>query len=579
MMMKIIVCTTPIRPVPTSSPPFGSLAVIQSLRRAGYDPKFFDIDGLRPSFVEVVEHFRRERPDVVGISAVVSTAYAYVRRLAPAIREVSPNTRIILGGNLAASAELLHRRCGIDVCVIGEGERVIVNLARYFSDHPLEHDFDALAQIKGITFVNPAGDVVFTGYGTALRPDEFIDPDFEILERYSRIENYVEDPESRTDFRDDHRSRDPWRAGKRMSTVVSSKGCVARCTFCHRWDKGYRQIPPEAAIKRIQYLIDRYNVGFVQFNDENFGSDRKATDELIRLIKPLDILWVVHGVRARTLGPDLLTRMRDAGCTAVYCGFETGSQDLLGVMEKKLALSDNYDAARWIFEAGLYSAYQLVLAMPGESPATIRETIDMVNKITEFLPRSPIEYLSINYIQALPGTPVYEYARATGAIERTEDGEERYLLEISDVDASDDSKFLNFTGYPYLVVRTWKRLITYEAVVHWYRHEEGRKVENVQLDDYTEGGYFNRQRLLLSPELLSFLYPIRGVLIWGKTFITEFKKSPVLLAVRVWELLKWPFQKRPSERDIRSLRKVMQDLAQEPITESERNLMPLRLGR
>ena len=69
--MKIIMCTTPIRPVPTSYPPFGSLAVIQSLQRAGYSPRFFDIDGLRPSFDEVVEHLRREQPDVVGISGVV----------------------------------------------------------------------------------------------------------------------------------------------------------------------------------------------------------------------------------------------------------------------------------------------------------------------------------------------------------------------------------------------------------------------------------------------------------------------------------------------------------------------------
>src|SRR5437588_9544418 len=106
--MKIVINTTPIRPVPTTYPPFGSMAVIQSLRGAGYDPYFYDIDGLRPSFEEVELFFAERRPDVLGISAVVSTAYSYTKRLGRMIRRVSPKTRIVLGGNLAASAEILH---------------------------------------------------------------------------------------------------------------------------------------------------------------------------------------------------------------------------------------------------------------------------------------------------------------------------------------------------------------------------------------------------------------------------------------------------------------------------------------
>ena len=109
-MLKILICTTPIRPVPTDYPPFGSMAVIQSLRAEGYDPVFLDIDALRPSMKEVVERFRQEAPDVVGVSAVVSTAYGYAEELCLAIREALPGVRIVLGGNLAASAELKSLR-------------------------------------------------------------------------------------------------------------------------------------------------------------------------------------------------------------------------------------------------------------------------------------------------------------------------------------------------------------------------------------------------------------------------------------------------------------------------------------
>lgn len=107
--MKIVICTIPIRPVPTDYPPLASLAIIQSLRQVGENPIFFDIDALRPSFPEVVARLKAEAPDVVGISAVVSTAYRYVKRLCQAIKQTLPRTKIVLGGNMAASAEILHR--------------------------------------------------------------------------------------------------------------------------------------------------------------------------------------------------------------------------------------------------------------------------------------------------------------------------------------------------------------------------------------------------------------------------------------------------------------------------------------
>lgn len=582
--MKIMICTTPIRPVPTDYPPFGSLAVIQALRDAGYDSVFYDIDALRPSREEVVEHFRREAPDVIGISAVVSTAYAYVKWLGPAIRKILPNTRIVLGGNLAASSELLHRFCGIDLCVIGEGERIIVELVNHFANHPGPLDPKRLSAIKGITFLDESNHVEFTDYQVAIPAADLFTPDFSILEKFSNINNYITDPLTRRDFAGDPRAYEPHRRGKKMSVVVSAKGCVARCTFCHRWDKGFRQIPPQKIVDRIKYLIDRYNVGFIIFGDENFGSDRRATEELIRLIKPLDVLWEVGGVRARSVDLDLLQRMKDAGCVALYFGFETGSVGMLGVMEKNLKLEHNLNAARWTHEAALSTIYQLVLAMPGETDDTVAETTEMVKKITEFLPESPHKYLSINYIQALPGTPVYEHARSQGLLGATPQGEERHLLAISDVDAADDTTFLNFTNEPYLKVRSWRFKMVYEAVVHWWRTRDARPqtvtVSTRDHKEYNKGGYFNLQSIAHHPGLLARLYPLRSVLVWSATLSSELKNSPFpVFASRVWELVTWRWTHRKRAADYRSLRVVMKDAAAPPATKTEENMLPLRLGR
>ena len=37
---------------------------------------------------------------------------------------------IFVGGNLAASAEILHRKANVDYCVIGDGEIIVQNLVK-----------------------------------------------------------------------------------------------------------------------------------------------------------------------------------------------------------------------------------------------------------------------------------------------------------------------------------------------------------------------------------------------------------------------------------------------------------------
>ena len=185
MPMKIVICTTPIRPIPTSYPPFGSMAVIQALRSEGYDPHFYDIDGTRPSKADIEKFFNEFQPDVVGISAVVSTAYAFTKDLVRMLKRVCPQARIVVGGNLAASSEILHRLTGVDVCVIGEGETVVTSLMRAFERSRQRVDTEQLESVKGITFLAPNGDLRFTGYETRLPADEVFRPDFTILEKYT----------------------------------------------------------------------------------------------------------------------------------------------------------------------------------------------------------------------------------------------------------------------------------------------------------------------------------------------------------------------------------------------------------
>jgi len=603
--MNIVICTIPLRDTPSSMPPFGSIVLIQSLRKADYDPYFYDIDAWRPSFEEAVHFILDQSPDVVGISAVVSTGYTYTKRLALAIKEASPHTKIVVGGNLAASAEILLRFCKVDVCAIGEGEHTIVSLARYWEENRVTDDISALRKIKGISYLDDGdGEMKFTGYVDTIPAAEFLDPDYAVVEQFSKIGNFLKDPLKRYDFSTDPRSYEPHRRGKLQACVQSAKGCVARCTFCHRWDKGYRHWPVDKIMANIEHLMDRYNVGFFTFADENFGSDRKKLDQLIEQIKDLDILYKVSGVRVRSVDPDVLGRLKESGCVGMYYGMESGSPEILESMEKNANLEQNVNAARWTYEAGIHTVYQMVLAMPGETHETIAETSDFLKEITEFLPEPPSKRLSINYIQALPGTPVYEYARNTGLIGKSLEEEEEYLINISNINAVDDRKFLNFTKYDYLTVQSWRPKIIFDSEANWYKTRGWKAALNrpeatrlgTQLpdfeaeeneDDDSRTGYFNMghtffirhplfYRLLSSP----LGYPLR--VIYPALFLLakDVKRMPKrqlmwYLGEYLWRKVK----KRPGLKDLRSLRKVMNERTPIAVTSSEENMEPLRLGR
>jgi hypothetical protein len=222
-------------------------------------------------------------------------------------------------------------------------------------------------------------------------------------------------------------------------------------------------------MRRLREAIDRYNVGIVEFGDENFGADRRWLKEFCTEIKKLDLLWRVGGMRVNCVSLETIDMMRDAGCISINYGMETGSKRMLEIMEKKTSIEGNRNAMKWTVGAGMWTGVQLVIGMPGESPETICETIEFGKYAMTLDARQNPNDMSINYAQALPGTPLYEFARHKGFIGRDIDSERDYLLRISNTNAHDEATTLNFTDQPKLVCRNWRSRITVEVNYHYVK--------------------------------------------------------------------------------------------------------------
>jgi anaerobic magnesium-protoporphyrin IX monomethyl ester cyclase len=105
----------------------------------------------------------------------------------------------------------------------------------------------------------------------------------------------------------------------------------------------------------------------------------------------------------------MLEQARRAGCWAILYGFESGDQALLDVVNKGFTLEDSRRAARLTHAAGLDTRASFMLALPGETPALARKTVDFAIELdvtfAQFLPTFPE-----------PGTKLFEIAQAEGRI-------------------------------------------------------------------------------------------------------------------------------------------------------------------
>ena len=67
---------------------------------------------LYPTDSQIRDYFKNNKAEIVGLSAVVSTSYMQVKRIARIIKEANPEALIVCGGYLtAASNTVLKNRC------------------------------------------------------------------------------------------------------------------------------------------------------------------------------------------------------------------------------------------------------------------------------------------------------------------------------------------------------------------------------------------------------------------------------------------------------------------------------------
>lgn len=488
--MRALLCTVPLNigwprsdsPWPVV-PKIAIVSLIKWMERHGYKSEmydFYDIDMLDPRDDEIQEYIEAYQPTVVGLSAVVSTSYLQVKRLANILRNTCPDTWIIMGGNLAAAANVVLRKTDVDICVHGDGEIPWVEFLDYVQIHGRQWSFRELSQIKGLTYIDENGELQFNGYADRIPSSANPFPDYDILalgliNRPEMLQNYFREGLGSDWFRQDPRSHEKNRRPK-FAALWVTKGCVARCTFCQRSTKGYRLFDLKALDEHLTLLAEKYDVGFIQIVDENFGASKPHAYEVARLMKRHHMLWLAGGIRCTSVNSEDVKFYRDHGCAGLKFGVESGSQEMLDLMEKKFTVEQVCEAVGYCIENDVYSPIAVMTGMPGETDETARQTGELIGNIACLRDVPPSEsWVEIFYALPLPGTPLYEYGQQIGVIGTFVVDEEEYLISVSDCSSKKmKMNYINLNGVGMRRVLFWDILIRLEATRTFYR----KRLEN-----------------------------------------------------------------------------------------------------
>jgi radical SAM superfamily enzyme YgiQ (UPF0313 family) len=176
----------------------------------------------------------------------------------------------------------------------------------------------------------------------------------------------------------------------------------------------YRMRSPKNVVDELEFLHKNYYANQFTFYDDTFTVDQARTAEICDEIqrRGLRIKWDCE-TRVDMVTKELLVKMREAGCIAVWFGVESGSKKVLASMGKGFSLTQTRRAFKWAKEAGLMTVAGVILGFPGETKESAWETIRFVKELN---PNDVGFYIATPY----PGTPMYEEVKANGSLKITD---------------------------------------------------------------------------------------------------------------------------------------------------------------
>lgn len=263
---------------------------------------------------------------------------------------------------------------------------------------------------------------------------------------------------------------DGWDPNARSFTILTSRGCPYKCTFCSKPVTGdtWRARSVESVVQEWKWLVKGLDATEIGVTDDIWNLKLPRAKELCRRLieEGLNTVpWTtVHGMKVNHTDLELFQLMKAAGCQRVGFGVENGDEGMLRNVIKK---GQTTDMVRESFAnakaAGLQTMGFFIFGMPGDNEETMEKTIQLAMeldpKLANFLLAAPF-----------PGTAMYDMIQEGGEIFADNWGD--YAIH------EEKARFTMHANYdPDLVIKKWR-----EAFKRFYLRPQ-RVAEKLMLNE------------------------------------------------------------------------------------------------
>jgi radical SAM superfamily enzyme YgiQ (UPF0313 family) len=372
--MKVVLIAPPYPLEETPSAPLGLCYVAAAFEAANAEVKILDYIVRKYSSKKFLEELSLLNPDVIGITSVTMN-FPVAASILKTAKEGFPSAITIMGGpHVSFDYEnTLREFPEIDLIVVGEGEQTIAELL------PVIRNRSAWPGINGIAY-RENGTIVVT-------PKRQLIHDLDSLPLPSRhllpMSRYL--------------------ALGFPITIITSRGCPNRCIFC----QGQRMVGNRIRNRSAQHVMDEiedllaYGFERINFSDDFFTSNARRVKQICDEIRNrrLSFTWTVFA-RADSVDKELLSIMRDAGCDTISFGIESGNQQMLDRIKKRVKLDRIRKAVADCKAVGMTVFGSFIAGLPGE-------TMDTLIDSHIFAKELDILY-GYHFLAPFPGTEVME---------------------------------------------------------------------------------------------------------------------------------------------------------------------------
>ncbi len=373
----------------------GYLAAV--LKMYGADVKIWSQDVFHYKNEDIAKILQKEHYDLIGIGFMAARFNETVYPLCQVINHYKKDNWLVLGGfGPSAIPDYMLKKTNADIVAIGESEETIIELLK------CKLESGDLSKVKGIAYRQGSEVFINERHKVVRDLDTLPYPEWSLftMDKYttcyqlSGMENY-----------------------EKAIAIVTSRGCISRCTFCYRMEKGLRFRKLENVIEEIRFLIDNYGVTYFLISDELFGYPKRRIFEFHEELEKNDLKIKFYSqARVDIVDEEILEVLKESGCQWLNYGFESMDQNVLDLMHKNITVEQNIEAAELTRKSGIGMGINFLWGNPGDTEESLRKNVDFIKKYNTY-----VQLRTIRPVTPYPGCELYYDAITRGLLSGPED--------------------------------------------------------------------------------------------------------------------------------------------------------------